>query len=121
LPGQPCHDALSHKNYNSDEGFKVTRNNLHETIPKMFEIYQVSVDVYPVSTVNGWSSLVHIGLGGDKKFGDRNPAIFFQPNSHKLHITSNINGNPNSQFNTEALPSGKWTTIVIQQQQGQFL
>ena len=87
----------------------------------MFKNYQVSVDVYPMATVNGWSSLLHIGLGGNIDVGDRNPAIFFHSDSFKLHLTSNINGNPNSVFDTEALTPGKWTTIVIQQQQGQFL
>ena len=87
----------------------------------MSKNYKVSVDVYPMGTVNGWSSLVHIGLGGNANFGDRNPAIFFHSNSLRLHITSNINGNVNSQFDTEAIHPGKWTTIVIQQQQGQFL
>jgi hypothetical protein len=72
--------------------------------------------------VQGWGSLLHIGLGGSNSvYGDRCPAIWFNPNSLSLHISSAINGNKNNTVNLKALHSSEWTTIVIQQQKGQFL
>ena len=87
----------------------------------MFKNFQVSVEVYPMGTVKSWGSLVHIGLGGDKTaYGDRYPAIWFWPNSLNLYICSAINGNPDSSIKLKAVDSAKWTTIVVQQQKGQF-
>ena len=88
----------------------------------MFKNFQVSVDVFPMGIVQGWGSLLHIGLGGNNSvYGDRCPAIWFNPNSLSLHISSAINGNKNNTVNLKALHSSEWTTIVIQQQKGQFL
>jgi hypothetical protein len=113
--------AIYDKYYNSDNGFKVAKNNLYETIPKMFKNFQVSVDVYPTGIVQGWGSLVHIGLGGDNGvYGDRYPAIWFSPNSLELYIASAINGNKDHITKKTNFPA-KWTTIVVQQQEGQFL
>ena len=86
----------------------------------MFKNFQVSVDVFPMGIVQGWGSLVHIGLGGDNSvYGDRYPAIWFSPNSLQLYIASAINGNKDH-ITKKIILSDKWTTIVVQQQKGQF-
>ena len=87
----------------------------------MYKNYKVSVDIYPKGTVSGWSSLLHIGLGlNEEIYGDRNPAIFFHDSALTLRIYSAINGNKIYAVPTEPLSMYEWTTVVIQQQQGQF-
>ena len=86
----------------------------------MFKNFQVSVDVFPMGIVQGWGSLVHIGLGGDNSvYGDRYPAIWFSPNSLQLYIASAINGNKDH-ITKKIILADTWTTIVVQQQKGQF-
>jgi hypothetical protein len=87
----------------------------------MFKNWKVSVDIYPLGTEEGWSSLLRIGVGGNSEMkGDRIPAIFFHSGATTMHIASYLNGNANYIFNSAAISIHQWTTIVIQQQKGQF-
>jgi hypothetical protein len=82
----------------------------------MYKNYKVSVDIYPRGTVSGLASLLHIW----QIYGERNPAIFFHDSALTLRIYSDINGNKVYGVSTEPLSMYEWTTVVIQQQQGQF-
>ena len=80
------------------------------------------VEILPFGTIDSDGSLIHVGLGGDgwevtDAYGDRNPAIWFLPNSFTLYICSAINGDKNHCI-TKALLPQKLTTLVIQQQEG---
>uniref|UniRef100_A0A7M5V4W2 Cnidarian restricted protein n=1 Tax=Clytia hemisphaerica TaxID=252671 RepID=A0A7M5V4W2_9CNID len=78
--------------------------------------WRVSVQIRPLGIVNGFSSILHASIGGNKKnYGDRVPAIFFRPKSTRLHICSAVNGHPNYCFDSHPIPRNRYTNVVIQQ------
>ena len=79
--------------------------------------YQVSVDIYPIKTVSGWSNVYHIGKGLNlDNYGDRNPAIFFISGTTEMHIASSINGNKNYVYDSQPIPLKEWTTVSVKQE-----
>ena len=89
----------------------------------IFEEYKVSVDIYPLDPVDGITSVVHIGKGGNSDdYGDQNPAIFIKHDagSSSLLIRSSVNGDANYEVEFNALVIGQWTTVSIQQSKEHF-
>lgn len=76
----------------------------------------MSVEIKPTGTETGWNNVFRMGLGGDiSVYGDRNPAIWFDGDSTKLHIASAVNGNKNFVTNTNPIPLNEWTKVDISQ------
>jgi len=74
----------------------------------------------PKATSRVYRNILHVGLGGDSSvYGDRVPAIFFQPKTTRLHICSAIDGHKNfNRFgNTPPLPMNKWSNIEVGQRE----
>ena len=55
------------------------------------------------------------GGNADYIYGNRNPAVWFHPNSLSLHISSSISGNWNYYWNSPELTVGQWTSVKISQ------
>ena len=100
-----------------DNIYIVTKNHLYETLPILFKQWTFNLLVMPIGIVNDeWSSLLHVGLGGNNaEYGDRTPAIFMVPSTTKMEISSAIDGNKDSSIETDPLPINKWTQIEISQ------
>lgn len=97
-------------------GLAVTFNNLYKTIPMLHKQWRISLEIMPTGVVNGYSSIVLVGLGGDNEvYGDRSPGIWFKPASTELVISSAINGYKNYNFTTPAIPMHEFTNIEISQ------
>ena len=93
------------------------RNNLIRTFPVYFNEFEISIDVMPTGQVSGISNIVRVTRGSDTiHFGDRLPAIFFLPNSRRLHICSSVNYY--SSYCVDGgynLPYSRYTNINIRQ------
>ena len=100
-----------------DEGFVVERNKLIQHLPTLFKQWRVALDIMPVAAIGEWGNIIHIGLGGNvDSYGDRNPAIWFSPNTTKLHLASGVNGYVNYAIDTDQpLPINQWASILISQ------
>ena len=99
------------------------RGNLYSTMPTIFENYKVSVEICPIETIEGWTSVLHVGKGQNEAVaGDRNPAIFFLGTSGTttMQISTHANGNLNYVVNL-IIPIKQWSTVVIQQEKEKFL
>ena len=76
----------------------------------------MSVEIKPTGTETGWNNVFRMGLGGDiSVYGDRNPAIWFDGDSTKLHIASAVNGNKNYATTSDPIPQNQWTKVEIYQ------
>ena len=96
------------------------RNNLIQTIPILHKQWSLSVDIKPTGLVEGWSNVLHVGLGDDVgTYGDRSPGIWFASLDTRLHIPSAINGNHNyyNYGDTPAIPMNEWTNVHVSQVQ----
>ena len=83
---------------------------------KLTRGWNVSLEVTPFGTINGWSNIMHATTGGNiAQYGDRTPGIWFHSQTTKLHICSAVNGNKNYCFNSEPLPLNRASTIIVQQ------
>ena len=92
-------------------------------MPTIFENYKVSVEICPIETIEGFTSVLHVGKGRNEAVaGDRNPAIFFYGNrgSTEMRIGTYANGNLNYVVNL-IIPIKQWSTVVIQQEKEKFL
>lgn len=70
----------------------------------------------PTGVVEEISNILHIGKGGNgETYGDRTPAIWFQPMTTQLLIASAINGNPNRHYITDSIPMNEWTRVEVSQ------
>ena len=89
----------------------------------MYEEYRVAVDIYPLKSVDGITSVLHVGKGENTEvYGGRNPAIFLQHESGQstILISSSVNGNPTFEVSLPGPPTGQWTSVVIKQVKEQF-
>ena len=103
----------------------MSSNNLYQTIPTLYKQWTISLDIMPLGIVEDWSSILHVGIGGnDAEYGDRTPSIMFLPSDGmhppKLHISSAIDGNSNYDFevynnHNAALPFYEWTHVEMSQ------
>ena len=77
--------------------YKPTSGTLLTTIPKMYPIYSVQLEIKVTgSQTNGWKSVVHITQGGSNSVpGDRMPLISLHPNELRLQISSYVNDKVN--------------------------
>ena len=92
-------------------------NTTVATLNSLGKEYIVSFEVYPISLYSNWTNVIHLTTGGDwENFGDRNPAVFFHPNTSILHIASAINNDLNRVFDTAPIPLKQWSSIEISQQ-----
>lgn len=104
--------------YEHNDEFHLTRNNLVKTIPSLYKQWKISFCICPEAVSTGWTSIIHLGIGGDNaNYGDRSPGVFFTPGTTQLHIRSAINGDRNysSYGDTPAIPLFNWTTIEVSQ------
>ena len=96
---------------------------MYSTMPTIFENYKVSVEICPIETIEGFTSVLHVGKGRNEAVaGDRNPAIFFLGTSGTttMQISTHANGNLNYVVNL-IIPIKQWSTVVIQQEKEKFL
>ena len=93
------------------------------TLPIQDSTYILSFQLFPLRFQSGHTSIIHFTAHGKnmKKYGDRNPGIWFNPGSeydakNSLHICSAVNNNKNYCFNTKkTIPRNQWTAIEISQ------
>jgi len=80
-------------------------------------VYNLSLDVKPITPIKSWGSILHVTKGGNRaSLGDRIPAIWFIPRSKRLHICASIGSKKNHCVNGKAdLPTNKFTNIRISQ------
>ena len=85
------------------------------TLPSLKTQWRVSLLFKPTS-YPGWTSCLHLTIGGDKEqYGDRTPAIIFEPG--KMGIASAINGDLGLKYKTADLPIvHTWTAIQVVQE-----
>ena len=97
----------------------VTKNNLYQTIPTLYKQWSLTVDIMPTGLEAGYSNILHLGSGQDFRdgFRDGTPGIWFQHQSTKLLITSEINGETDfhAYGTTPAIPMNKWTRVEVSQ------
>ena len=86
------------------------------TLKSLGKEYTVSFEVYPTSINSGWTNVIHLTTGEDRmRYGDRNPAVFVNPNTNTFHIASAINSETNKVFYTNLIPLKQWSSIKISQ------
>ena len=74
------------------------------TIPRLSTEWFISFDFTIFATQRFFINLIHFTLGeNNNQYGNRIPAVFQSPRSSKLYISSSIDDNRNSFFNTEEL------------------
>lgn len=95
----------------------ISKSNLLTTIPHWGREWRVSFEIKPLSTVSGWGSIVHFTEGGFCcKVGQRIPAVWFNPRTFRLHITTGLNNVGSYPHNERrALPRNKFSKVVIDQ------
>ena len=102
--------------YLSVGGFAVTKGTLYQTIPILNKQWKISLDIMPTGVVHGWSSILHVGVGGHNEvYGDRTPAIWFKSGTTELYISSAISGTKNYDRSFPAIPMHQWTKVEIYQ------
>jgi len=75
-------------------------------IPRLSTEWFVSFDVILFTTQPFYINLIHFTIGENiQKHGDRIPAVFQQPGTSRLHITTSLGSNYNFIYNTEELTS----------------
>ena len=95
---------------------QLKRNNLLTTVKVLQRGWSVSFEIKPTGIVSRWANIIHATLGRDnKRYGDRNPAVWFRPNTRRLHICSAVSGNKNRCYNSASLPKNKFTRVLIRQ------
>lgn len=98
--------------------WQLERGKVIETIKELSPYYDLSFDIKPVGVVSDLSSIIRVTApdGGNVNNGDRNPALFFFPDSTSLTFCSAVNGNPSYCWNYSPLPLNTYTSIRITQQ-----
>ena len=87
-----------------------------KTLETLGKAWKISFELTLYGTIENWGSIIHFTLGEDNgKYGDRNPAVWTNPGTTKLHIASGVNGNKNYYINTDTLPLNKKMLIEIEQ------
>jgi len=84
--------------------------------------FSIMFDINPKSKKNGWGSIVHI-TNGDNCCStyQRNPAIWFYPNSLQLHVRMNRYGDGNDGCDSAwQFPLNTWTKVKVSLLKGSF-
>ncbi|XP_065660260.1 uncharacterized protein LOC100203405 isoform X4 [Hydra vulgaris] len=95
-------------------------SNLLYTFINFYEEYIVSFEINPMSIYQTeYGSVIHLTANGDYiNYGDRNPAVFFNPAATQqglLSISTSINGSIQN-FNVKPLPLNEWSLVEILQE-----
>ena len=80
-----------------DSWAKPERSNILDTGNFRFaKDFIVKFDIRPLSNKDGWSNIFHNSLTNRNccDMGDRQPAVWFFPNTTKLHVRCGATGNP---------------------------
>jgi len=99
-------------------GFYLTTNNLYQIIPVLYKNWSITFDIMPREISKRYTNIIHVGLGGNMDvYGDRVPAIFFKPETTRLHICSAIDGDEdfNRFGSTPDLPLFTWSNVIVGQ------
>jgi len=93
------------------------KGSLITNLPKLPKAFVISFDVKANSYANTWQSVVHFTADNTNiaTYGSRNPGVWFNHLSKKLHICSGINGNRNTCYNSGPINVGQWTTVQVSQ------
>ena len=95
-------------------------NNQHLGTINITKDYALSFDIYPLSKINNWSDILHFTSFhnmGEYIHGDirRSPAIYFYPNTTKLHVVVGNTKDSNwhsCDVNLE-IPIKKWSNFKL--------
>jgi hypothetical protein len=104
-----------------EKKYKPLKNNLIGTIPSLATSYEISFEFYPVTSGNGWTSLIHLSIGENmRRYGDRTPGIFIRSVDGKtierLHTCAAISGNRIACYSfMGGVPLNKWHQVYISQ------
>jgi len=105
----------------------VRKSNQIAVIPKWHKNWRVSFQVKPSNGIfYQYTNIIHFSVGGDYSvYGDRVPSVFFIGGTHRLHISSAINGRSNYYWRTsQSIQKGVFTHVLIRQRknkQGQYV
>ena len=71
-------------------------------------------------TVAGWSSLIHVGIGGaievdQMVYGDQNPSIYLVPGATKLYFATSLNNDRDYHRDSGSLVLDQWNDIHVSQ------
>merc|ERR1719334_1092644 len=88
----------------------LSKSNILTTLSIQESSYILRFQLFPLRFQTGWTSVIHFSaFGGNmKKYGDRNPGLFFHSSSdsatyNSLHICSPIDNNKNYCFDTQKI------------------
>jgi len=101
------------------EEFQPTVGTLVTTLPRMFPIYSVELEIMVTGEQrDSFTNIIHLSKTGQNMVepGDRMPAIYLRPGENKLHIGAYVNGNNNHAYNSnEILKQNIWTKVQVLQ------
>lgn len=77
--------------------------------------YTLSFTILPQNLVGDYGSILHSTINGTNISGpeSRVPAIWFLPNSTKLHVRAGTNSSHNFGFDTPSLPMNQATNVTV--------
>lgn len=92
---------------------------LLETLPKVSKSWFVAFYIKPIGLIVKWAIILHfrsVESVDFKSHGGSIPAIFFEPNTTKLHIASSVNDKGSFVTRTaKELPLNVWTRVIVMQ------
>ena len=75
--------------------------------------YELSFELMPTSFLNNWTSVIHLTVDGDnRKYGNRTPGVWFQPDNY-LYFNSALNGLIS--ISAVKVQLTEWTKVKISQ------
>uniref|UniRef100_A0A7M5V0H6 Uncharacterized protein n=1 Tax=Clytia hemisphaerica TaxID=252671 RepID=A0A7M5V0H6_9CNID len=104
--------------FEQEKEYEPKKNNAVAGRSRQTKDFLISFEVKPIDKEKSWANIFRV-TNKDKnccQVGLRAPAVWFRPNSMKLHICMAINGNGNLCFNSKELPKGKYTKVEIKQE-----
>ena len=98
-----------------DEGFLVSKNNLYQTIPVLFQEWILSVEIKLVGEQNDVpNSILYIGTGDDHGFsGDPTIVVITLKRNSNLVFISSFHNDKNVNLNSIDLARNIWTKFEI--------
>ena len=100
----------------SSESYKIKRNRVIMRRKQLLRGWTLSMSIKPTGKVGGWSNIFHATIGKNHgRYGDRVPGIWFLSNTTRLHICSAVSGKVNHCYDSRALPTNKFTQLMVRQ------
>ena len=107
----------------SDNAVSVKQSQLLTTTFQAAADYEITIDIKPWGTFDGWSNIFHFTVTGDNccSYGDRIPGVWIKKNSGTVLLVSGSaydlddeteDGNSHGYSDIE-LPMDQWTTVVF--------